>query len=383
MGIFSEYLENVTNLDSLNTERKSQLSRISEFRGGREILVYASAMQKQGPVSIDYDDRLAIFDQLSNLEGSEIDIILETPGGSAEIVEDIVKVIRKRFSKVGMIVPGYAKSAGTILVMAGDEILMQPSSALGPIDAQVTQAGKRFSAHAFLEGFRKIKEEAALGKLNLAYVPILQMISPGEIQSCENALKFAEILVEKWLLSYKFKYWDTHSSTHEPVTEDEKIERASYIAKKLCAHDEWLSHGRSITIDDLIEMGLKITDYSKDSDLFDALNRYYTLLLMSLAPPDVIKIIETPKSQIYKRISMPGHSDLSRPKTDQLLGTIDCPKCRTKTPVQISFKEGIPINPNAVLFPKNNEFICPNCQEKIDLTKFRKDIEQKHCKKIV
>jgi ClpP class serine protease len=60
--------------------------------------------------------------------------------------------------------------------MAGDEILMGTGSALGPIDAQIGQTnGKRFSAHAFLEGFKKIKEEvAATGKLNPAYIPSLQ-----------------------------------------------------------------------------------------------------------------------------------------------------------------------------------------------------------------
>lgn len=45
------------------------------------------------------------------------------------------------------------------------------------------------------------------GQLNRAYVPILQDISPGEIQSCENAQKFSSTLVTKWLAQYKFKQW--------------------------------------------------------------------------------------------------------------------------------------------------------------------------------
>jgi len=62
-------------------------------------------------------------------------LILETPGGSGEVAEDIVRSLRGQFDEIAVLVPGTAKSAGTIMAMAGDEILMQPSSSLGPIDA--------------------------------------------------------------------------------------------------------------------------------------------------------------------------------------------------------------------------------------------------------
>ena len=102
---------------------------------------------------------LPFSDQLSNLKKDSIDIILETPGGFAEVVEDMVRLIRHRYEKVGIIVPGYCKSAGTIFAMAGDEIFMGPMSALGPIDAQIMFNNKRFSADAFLEGLEKSKKK--------------------------------------------------------------------------------------------------------------------------------------------------------------------------------------------------------------------------------
>lgn len=114
--------------------------------------------------------------------GTAIDLILETPGGSGEVAEDIVRLLRDKYASVAVIVPGWAKSAGTIMTMAADEILMDSFSALGPIDAQLVWQGKTFSAHALLEGMEKIKREVeATGKLNLAYVPMLQGISPGEL----------------------------------------------------------------------------------------------------------------------------------------------------------------------------------------------------------
>src|ERR1035438_6404855 len=110
--------------------------------------------------------------------------------------------------------------------MAGDEILMGQTSALGPIDAQLFWQGKQFSADALLAGMKEIKKEVQdTGILNKAYVPILQNISPGELQDAQNALDFATDLVTDWLSRYKFKLWTTHSSTGDPVTPEEREKR--------------------------------------------------------------------------------------------------------------------------------------------------------------
>ena len=180
MGVYADYLNNIKDMNTVDTERKKMLKKISELRGNRDILVIASNLsENKAPISIDYTDILPVYDQLQNLHGSAIDIILETPGGFAEVVEDIVKMIREKYEHVGIIIPGYAKSAGTIFTMAGDEILMGTTSALGPIDAQIMLAnGKRYSADAFLKGIDDIKKVVdETKKLNAAYIPILQNIS--------------------------------------------------------------------------------------------------------------------------------------------------------------------------------------------------------------
>ena len=178
MGVYSEYLDKQFSFDELSAERKKQLKRISQLRG-RDILVYASNVNADAPNSIDYSDALPFADQLSNIASDNIDIILQTPGGLAEVVEDLVHLVRKKHKEVGIIVPGMAKSAGTIFAMAADEILMGDLSALGPIDAQIVNNGKRYSADAFLEGLKKIREKAEKErKIELAYIPMLQNISP-------------------------------------------------------------------------------------------------------------------------------------------------------------------------------------------------------------
>jgi ATP-dependent protease ClpP protease subunit len=129
-GIYSEYLNQNLNINQIMEERKIQLKRISQLREDRAILVYAADFRKANiaPTHINSLDLMPINDQLSILQGERLDFILETPGGFGDAAEDIVKLIRNKFQEVNIIVPGTAKSAGTIIAMAGDDILMEPVS---------------------------------------------------------------------------------------------------------------------------------------------------------------------------------------------------------------------------------------------------------------
>jgi hypothetical protein len=381
MGIYSEYLERNFDFDGLTAERKIQLARISELRG-RDVLVYAADLDKAGvPTSIDYSDLLAFQDQLSELAGKEIDVILETPGGSGEVAEDLVRMLHDKYEEVGFIIPGWAKSAGTIMAMAGDDILMEPGSALGPIDAQLQFQGKQFSAEALREGMEKIKKEVAdTGALNKAYIPILQGISPGELQNAENALNFAKELVKGWLTEFKFKNWNSHASSGNPVTEDEKLDRAKEIADVLCSHSRWLTHGRSIKITDLEAMRLKITDFSKVPDLSDAIRRYHTLLRMTFAT-NIYKVIETPTSQIMRFIPMQGVVDSSQAARAHV--DIICPKCGKTHKLQANLDSVQPLEDGAASWPKDNRLKCESCGTEVDVSDARRQIEATTNKRVI
>lgn len=389
MGIYSEYLNTLTDFQSITAERKRHLRRISEIRQ-RCILTIASDMSGRpdkgnAPVGIDYTDRLAVADQLDVLSGDAVDVVLETPGGLAERAEDMVHMLRGKFESVAFIVPGAAMSAGTIMVMSGDEILLEPASSLGPIDAQVpATGGKRFSAEAFLKGLDKIKQEVEeLGTLNRAYIPILQGISPGEIQTCENALYFAQDLVTEWLAKWKFQTWQTHSSTGKPVTEEEKGERAGQIAKELCNHSRWLTHGKSIRLGDLVEMGLKVTNYTENHDLAEAIRRYYTLLRMTFESTSIYKLFETPDTQIQRFLSPPAPAPARAAAADVAHIDFECPRCSAKTRIQANLGRKRPLQEGSIPFPRDNTFKCPNCGLESDLGDLRKRLEAQSGKRIV
>jgi hypothetical protein len=377
MGHYSDYLSNKLGSNEINAERKAQLKKISELRGGRDVLVFAADLQKgNAQIQVGYQDLLPVQDLLSDLHGNALDLILETPGGSGPVAEDIMNAIRAKYSDVGVIVPGYAKSAGTIMAMAADEILMGTISALGPIDAQVSWQGKWFSAGELLEGMDRISTETKkAGHLDLAYIPILQHISPGELEHARHALDFAKELVAEWLETYKFRTWNVHTSTGSPAKLEEKKHRAQVIAKELCNHKKWHTHDRSIRLSDLGAMGLKVTDYSLVPDLADAINRYYTLLQMTFQRSAVYKIYETVSAQVYKMLA-DGQPRPARGQTESAIIEVKCINCKSDTKLQLNLGTAKPLQAGCLPFPPDGQFRCPGCGAVQDLSVLRKRIEK-------
>ena len=384
MGAYAEYLSLLQSSEEVTAERKRMLRRISDIRGGRDILVFAANLSRpSSPIGMDYTDILAFQDQLENMSGDRIDIVLETPGGLGEVAEDLAKIVRRRYKTVGMIIPGYAKSAGTIFAMAGDEILMGHASSLGPIDGQLQLAnGRRFSADAFLEGFKKIKSETdKAGKLAPVHIPILHNISPGEIQNCENILSYSKRLVADWLAMHKFKSWTSHTDG-SPVTAAERRKRAEDVAAALCSQSKWLTHNRSIKIADLEELRVKITNYDDDPRLHDAIARYYALLRMTFETSFAYKIFETPASQIY-RFSTPARAQPAQAhwQAQKSRVSVSCIGCGTEFAVQVNWEAGIPQDGDAV--PYSDPAACPSCKTQNPLGGMLRQLEGATGKKAV
>jgi hypothetical protein len=64
-------------------------------------------------------------------------LLLETPGGSADCSYRIARLFQRRTRKFFTFVPQYAKSAGTLLALAGTEIIMARDAEIGPLDVQM------------------------------------------------------------------------------------------------------------------------------------------------------------------------------------------------------------------------------------------------------
>ena len=108
------------------------------------------------------------------------------------------------------------------------------------------------------------------------------------LSSYEQSKNLTIALLEKWLVDYKFKDWNKHRTDpdklQQPVTIEEKKERAMKIAKDLGDNKRWHSHGRMISARTLQnELKLEIDDYSENIELRGLIRNYNDLLIEFIA----------------------------------------------------------------------------------------------------
>lgn len=210
-------------------------------------------------------------------------ILLNTPGGSAETVEKLVKITRHHYKEVNFIVPDSAYSAGTIFCMSGDKIFMDYSSSLGPIDPQVYNGNNWVPALGYLDKVEELIDKSTKGTLSQAELVMLTQQDLAMLRRHEQARDLTIALLKEWLVKYKFKNWDKHRTSlaklGKIVTPEEKEERATEIARDLGNNKIWHSHGRSIGIDALTKiLRLEIEDYSNDFELKPLIRQYNDLI---------------------------------------------------------------------------------------------------------
>lgn len=154
-------------------------------------------------------------------------VLLETTGGYIEIVERIYSVFRKYYpNDVRFIIPNYAYSAGTVLVLSGDEIYMDYYSILGPIDPQYESDGQFLPGigylHKFNELVEKINENGEKAKAELAY--LIKRFDPAKLFHIEQARDHSVTLLKEWLPKHKFKNWEHTETRKIQVTTEYKAE---------------------------------------------------------------------------------------------------------------------------------------------------------------
>ena len=209
--------------------------------------------------------------------------ILNTAGGSAEAAEKMVDIIRHHYAEVFFVVPDFAFSAGTIFCMSGDRIYMDYSSSLGPIDPQVWNGKEWVPALGYLDKVEVLLKRAAAGQLSNAEFLILQNQDLALLSRYEQARDLTVTLLKKWLVEFKFRDWTKHrtdpAKKGQPVTEEEKQERAEQVARILGDNKLWHSHGRMIGPSTLTRLlKLEINAYSSDETLRPLVRSYNDLL---------------------------------------------------------------------------------------------------------
>ncbi|HEV2118513.1 MAG TPA: serine protease [Candidatus Bathyarchaeia archaeon] len=262
---------------------------------GRSTVLYAARWTHPLPLPVpvspeqvmiteeDMEGFMEAFTGLSPDTG--LDIILHSPGGSAEATEALVTYIRSEFSDVRVIIPHAAMSAATMLACSANKIVMGAQSSIGPIDPQFTvigEGGVRGSspAQAILDQFALAKKECR-DRNNLgAWVPMLTQYGPALLVQCEEALKLSRELVRSWLARFMF-----HGQKNGRW-------KAGMVAERLAKHATFKTHARHIGRDQARSYGLVVDDLEKDPVLEDLVLSVFHATSLTFNGTPTMKLIE-------------------------------------------------------------------------------------------
>jgi Serine dehydrogenase proteinase len=234
------------------------LIRDIQAETGRTLLVYFAVVTDPRAQIVIGDD--AYFaEMLRDAKGGAVDLMIETPGGFTDPTEKIVSVLRTLAPDLRVVVPCLAKSNGTMLALAGSNIVMGPTSELGPADPFITiSPGNAVPAH-FLKGPN--------------VDPIIAKIAEYAIA---HTMKLAGDLLSSGMMKGK--------------TQDE----IKHVVQALASREQYPSHGSVIDADEAVRLGLSVTKLGPDDELWQRIWLLRCMYAHDARHVGALKIFEGP-----------------------------------------------------------------------------------------
>jgi hypothetical protein len=215
-------------------------------------------------------------------------LLLHTPGGVTNAAETIVAYLTSKFADIEVIVPTFAMSAGTMISLASNRIVMGRQSQLGPIDPLFLLGAGAISAQAIVDQFERAKADI-LGNTMAAHVwaPILQTIGPALLQEAKNAIDYGETMVASWLEKRMF------------AGRSDAKQAAALAARHFSDAATHKSHGRRIDRDEARVHGLDVEDLEANQKLQEAVLTAYHLMTIAIEHSLVTKMIVADSGKVW------------------------------------------------------------------------------------
>lgn len=170
----------------MNEDLDLLLKELADIRK-KPLLIFSSTDIQSGSV-------ILTEKALGSKKFQELDVLLQTPGGDPHSAFKIVKLLRKNAKKINIIVPLFAKSAGTLICLGADRIIMSEVSELGPLDTQIAESRQGDVQYkSALNGFKALEQVQthALENLDLATRVIYERSGLKMLEAIELAIEFS------------------------------------------------------------------------------------------------------------------------------------------------------------------------------------------------
>ena len=271
-------------MHALRYRRQELINEIEKLTGNK-LICYLGG--HSGLIS--RDDAVFFGDLLHNIPANHpVDLLLQTPGGDIDAAEKLINMVRNRVrsARLRVIVPDYAKSAGTLIALGADAVMMSDSSELGPIDPQVTledASGNQMTTpiHSYLEAFREHSEALRRKPDDPVALQMLKKIDPIKFKHFEMVMRRARTIAEELLQQGMLR--------SRPAASGPSFTK---IANDLLDPNRWPSHGQMICAEDAIEIGLTVDRRDPEDEEWQMFWQLYCYQRMELPSPST-KLFES------------------------------------------------------------------------------------------
>jgi ClpP class serine protease len=116
------------------TDFEKELTRLADavsVADDCDVLLYS------GPLRRGFDDSVIRACRSRSRRRPNVLLMASTFGGTADAAYRMARVLQERYKRVILFVYGYCKSAGTLLALGADELVLSDFAELGPLDVQV------------------------------------------------------------------------------------------------------------------------------------------------------------------------------------------------------------------------------------------------------
>jgi hypothetical protein len=212
--------------------------------------------------SIEEDLLFEVYEHLLKIgKQRRIDVLLYTFGGDAHTAYHVGRLLQDYATEeLRMYILREAKSAGTLIACAGDQMVFSEISELGPMDPQIALGeGKRFSPLAIKHTLELIANEGKQGHSEIAKALSDKLPEPFILGEHIKSLETGKAYIEKLLTSRMFR--------NEP-------EKSKSIAIKLV--EGYPDHGYCIDKREAKSIGLIVRDVPDDvaPEIFDVMKAF-------------------------------------------------------------------------------------------------------------
>lgn len=139
----------------MNMKELAKLAKDAGTEGDCDILLISGGMEPELAEVV-----CALIDDKDEERKAILAFVLTTEGGDADAAFKIARSIQRYYEKSIAVVPGWCKSAGTLVCIAANELHMGRHGELGPLDVQLAKPddlGGRASGLTFDSAFRSLQ----------------------------------------------------------------------------------------------------------------------------------------------------------------------------------------------------------------------------------